>query len=75
MKVKRTLHEIYSKLTGLRKQRDEYGNLIVMSMLDGNQKMVEYFTEKYKHFDEIIVYLSQIEVEYEDKYETEDESL
>ena len=71
MKVKRTLHEIYAKLTELREIRDIKGRLVAECLVEEDQKAAEEFTKKYKHFDDLINYLSEIEVEYEYKYETE----
>ena len=72
MKVKRTLNEICTNLVHLRDARDMYARLVAETLREGNQAAAESFMEKFKHFDEVINYLSEIEVEYEDKYE-EDE--
>lgn len=73
MKVKRTLHQIYSELTELRKTRETTCQLVARSVIENNKHAIEHFSDEYKHFDEVINYLSHIEVEYEDKYETEED--
>ncbi|MEM4994866.1 hypothetical protein WKH56_20090 [Priestia sp. SB1] len=73
MKVKKTLHEIYMEITELRRMRDQTGSLVTRALIEKNEKSVNHFSDEYKHFDEVLKYLSQIEVEYEDKYETDEE--
>lgn len=70
MKVKRTLHEIYSELTQLREQRDMMGRVATESYIEGETRSFQHFVKRYNHYDEVINYLSEIEVEYEDKYES-----
>ncbi|MGG0667777.1 hypothetical protein ABE073_04525 [Lederbergia citrisecunda] len=73
IKVKTSLYEVYTRIKELRETRDIYARLVADEMVEGNQESVEHFIRKYKHFDDVIEYLAQIEVEYEDKYESEEE--
>lgn len=73
MKVKRTLHEIYADLKQLRETRDIRGRLVAECLAEGDLEAAEDFVRQFKHTDEIIEYMSNIQVEYEDKYEAEEE--
>lgn len=70
MKVSKTLHEIYSELDRLRKDRDLKARLATSCMAEGSPSSAEHFVERFKWYDERIHYLSHITVEFEDKYET-----
>lgn len=72
MKVTKTLHEIYNELTHLNKMRDMASNMLARAVVTNNQYHIDKATEEYKHLDEVIQYLSRIEVEYEDKYEAKE---
>lgn len=73
MIVKKTLHEIYTELTELREDRDQIGFCVASSLAKGTQGkgLTESFLRDFNHLNEVIAYLSRIEVEYEDKYESE----
>lgn len=73
MKVKKTLHEVYAELKELREVRDMRARLVAESFAEGDQEAADGFNKKFKYVDEVINYLSEIEVEYEDKYETEED--
>jgi hypothetical protein len=73
LKVKRTLHQIYEELKHLREMKDRAGGMIAFASMSENKQAIEQYKDEYKHFDEVIKYLSHIEVEYDDKYETEEE--
>lgn len=75
MKVKRTLHEIYAEIKELREMRDIHARLVAEALVEGDQLAVDSFTKKFKHSDDVINYLSGIEVEYEDEYETEEDDV
>ena len=72
MKTKMTLHEVYMKLTELRERRNIYSRLITECLIDENEDSVERYTEKYQRLNEMIDYYSEIEVEFENKYQVED---
>lgn len=73
MKVKKTLHQIYQELVELRETRATTGQLVARATINGNDGAIKHFINQYKHYDEVIDYLSRIEVEFEDKYETEED--
>lgn len=73
MKVKKTLHQIYSELKELRENRQSSAMVLARAAINGNQERIDAYAEDFVHVDEIICHLSKIEVEYEDKYETGDE--
>lgn len=68
MKVKWTLHEVYNELKRLREERDRMGRLAMETYIEGEISSFEHFTKRYKYYDEAINHLSQIEVEFENKY-------
>lgn len=73
MLVKKTLHQIYEELTELRRVRDINATVVTQAL--AGKRGIEWIKtplDDYRHFDEVIKYLSQIEVEYEDKYSTEE---
>lgn len=73
MKVKTTFYEIYTRISDLRKTRDIHARILADSLVDGSQKSVEHFTLKYQHYNDLIEYLSEIEVEYEENYKSEEQ--
>jgi len=70
MKVKKTLRQIIREINELKEQKELAGRVIARSLVKENREHKELFYE-YKHYDEVIEYLLNTEVEYEDKYETE----
>ncbi|MGG0308235.1 hypothetical protein ABEY43_06085 [Priestia megaterium] len=71
MKVKKTLHQVFEEIKELREHKDLTARMVASSLIreDGHHNSL---VEEYKHYDELLRYLSKIEVEYEDKYETEE---
>lgn len=73
MIIRKTLHEIYSELTELREMRKSSANILAIATIGEDKYQIERSLSGYKHYDEIIDYLSRIEVEYDDKYAEEEE--
>lgn len=73
MKVSMTLHEIYTKLKYLREQRDNYARIIADCLAENEENEANHFVEKFKHINDVIEYYSQIDVEFDNKFATEDE--
>lgn len=63
MKVTRTLHEVYSELTELRKMREMASMMLARAIVTNNQYHIQKSKEEFEHYDKMIQHLSRIEVE------------
>lgn len=69
MLVKRTLHEIHSDFNDLKELRSQTGRMLGDAIIGGRKRLVDKAIDEYRQLDDMIKYMSNIEVEYEDKYE------
>jgi hypothetical protein len=67
-----TFGEMCENIKELREQRSLYSRIIAESVIENDEEAVKSFTDKYKRISDVINYYSAIEVEFENKYATED---
>jgi hypothetical protein len=68
MKVTKTLWEVYQEISHATEMRKHYKNMIGHCVLTEGMTHVPEFTKLYRHFDDVIDSLSQVEVTYEDPF-------
>jgi len=72
MKVKKTLCQIMKEIDELKELKEFTARMVANSLIKENGHHNE-LAEEYRHYDKYLKYLYKIEVEYEDKYETEED--
>lgn len=74
MKVKKTVHQLVEEVLELRKTREVYAIGLSRNVIeDKKPSTAEYYQAHFEHTEEVLKFLSNIEVEYEDPYQEEEE--